>query len=60
MFQKCPICNGTGIVSKSEPEYFSNCEKCPVCNGKRLIDGVTGQPPLDEDSSKNPGTLLLS
>jgi hypothetical protein len=47
-FQKCPICNGTGndpfIVTGSFTSY-----PCPTCKGVRIIDDVTGLPPVIEE-----------
>lgn len=40
MWQKCPICNGTGFT----PEVFEKTV-CPVCNGKKIISTLTGLPP---------------
>jgi len=60
MWEKCPICKGTGEVVKSELEKFSNCAECPVCKGKRIIDSVSGKPPVTENDSNNKGNLLLS
>lgn len=39
-YQKCPICNGTG---KSE-----SGSKCETCNGKKIINTITGEPPICE------------
>lgn len=39
MFEKCPICNGTG-------KDFLGC-KCTVCNGKKIISSLTGLPPVN-------------
>ena len=41
MFQKCPICNGTGTLMNS----FGQVLKCEVCNGTKIIDEMTGRPP---------------
>ena len=47
MWQKCPICNGTGEVF---PVGISNGpKKCDVCNGKKIISKLTGKPPKDKD-----------
>jgi len=42
MFQKCPICNGTGtnIIPLSEMTV-----PCSVCNGTNIISELTGFPP---------------
>lgn len=44
MWQKCPMCNGTG----SDPSWLvhnGNIPKCPVCKGERIINELTGKPP---------------
>lgn len=40
MWQKCPICNGTGI----DPGIYS-LNKCSVCQGMKIISEVNGLPP---------------
>lgn len=40
MWVKCPICNGTGIITK---DYSEN--NCKTCNGKGIISEITGLPP---------------
>ena len=40
MYQKCPICNGTGVLTK---DYSEN--SCKTCNGKGIISEITGLPP---------------
>ena len=47
MWEKCTICNGKGL----DPNYFiinNNTPKCPVCKGKRIINTLTGKPPVDD------------
>jgi hypothetical protein len=43
MWQKCPICEGSGI----NPEIIgtSLTTICSVCNGKKIISTVNGLPP---------------
>ena len=41
MYQKCPICNGTGIAMTIQ----SSNSVCPTCQGKRIISELTGLPP---------------
>ena len=44
MYQKCPICNGTGMVENGG--LSTSCySQCPVCGGARIISEVTGIPP---------------
>lgn len=38
MYQKCPICNGTGIAMTIQ----SSNSVCPTCQGKRIISELTG------------------
>ena len=40
MWKKCPICNGTG----KEPQYLD--KYCTVCNGYKIINELTGLPPV--------------
>jgi DnaJ-class molecular chaperone len=49
MWQKCPICNGTG----DDPKYIT--KKCEVCTGKGIINQLTGLPPqqLQKNKSKD-------
>ncbi len=41
-WQKCPICEGTGMVT------FYN--RCSVCNGKKIISEVDGLPPAEQEA----------
>lgn len=43
MYQKCPICNGSGIDSN----YISSQYLCKTCNGKGIISELTGLPPKE-------------
>ncbi len=47
MFQKCPLCNGTGIhthiLNTGNPTI-----KCDVCKGQKIISQLTGKPPVEE------------
>lgn len=38
MYQKCPVCNGTGI-GNGKVGY------CTTCNGSKIINTITGLPP---------------
>ncbi len=40
-FQKCPICNGTGVLNS---QYSVN-SVCSTCNGAKIISELTGLPP---------------
>lgn len=41
MYQKCPICNGEGFVNS-----YGMPIKCSTCNGLKIIDTITGRPPV--------------
>ena len=43
MWQKCPICLGTGIDKSNVT--FNKKNKCPTCDGKKVINTITGNPP---------------
>lgn len=50
-YQKCPICQGTGLTHLGQ--------KCSTCNGTKLISEITGLPPNIPNitcSSTNPTT----
>jgi DnaJ-class molecular chaperone len=49
MYQKCPICNGTGTLMNN----FGQILKCEVCNGKMIIDEITGLPPQFPEAEVN-------
>ena len=56
MWEKCSICNGTGL----DPNCFiinNNPPKCPVCKGKRIINSLTGKPPIDDRVEKLPSNI---
>jgi DnaJ-class molecular chaperone len=45
MWQKCPVCDGRGIV----PDTISFGSKaCHVCNGHGIISMISGMPPVHE------------
>lgn len=48
MFQKCPICNGSGKAGNE----FNSCKMCDVCNGKKIISSLSGKPPIDNEEIK--------
>lgn len=41
-WQKCPVCNGTGIINYGG---LQSSAICPTCNGHRIIHEVSGLPP---------------
>ena len=43
-YQKCPICNGTGIEPLSGTAANTQA-RCLVCDGRRIINKKTGLPP---------------
>lgn len=43
MWQKCPICLGTGKINSFSSTVFQL--DCEVCNGKKIISELTGLPP---------------
>lgn len=49
MWQKCPVCNGTG----KSIEIFSG-ESCKACNSKGIISSVTGLPPNGIETFASP------
>lgn len=51
MYQKCPICNGTGI--DQNPGTYSSIPKCTVCNGYKIINELNGLPPLGLEIKTN-------
>ena len=44
MWQKCPICLGTGIDKSNVT--FNKKNKCPTCFGSKIINTLNGKPPL--------------
>lgn len=46
MFQKCPICNGTGY--SHDTFSTSTMPVCSTCKGKKIINSETGLPPMGE------------
>lgn len=45
MYQKCPICSGSGTITTA----MSTASTCPTCNGKRIICELTGMPPQEPE-----------
>ena len=46
MWQKCPICNGTG----KDPLFQEKC--CTVCNGYKIVNELTGLPPVKSEDNR--------
>ena len=46
MWQKCPICNGTGIDLGKNPNNEENKDSCKVCKGGLIIN-ENGNPPKE-------------
>lgn len=53
MWQKCPICEGSG---KSP---LTQNEKCKICDGKGIIDSNNGTPPSQVNESNKPKQQLI-
>lgn len=52
MWQKCPICNGTGNSSQHYAEAVTFT--CKVCEGKGIISELTGLPPKGVETFASP------
>lgn len=52
MWQKCPICNGTGNSSQHYAETVTST--CKVCEGKGIISELTGLPPKGVETFASP------
>ena len=50
MWQKCPICLGTGIDNSII--IFNKEIKCSTCDGKKVINTITGNPPNISEKRK--------
>jgi len=57
-FQKCPVCNGVGVVSGGYFTRAGDCnswvatsayECCLTCEGRGIIDETTGLPPREPE-----------
>ncbi len=44
MWQKCPVCEGSGKQINMLKD-----DTCSVCEGKKIINGLTGKPPIKEE-----------
>lgn len=49
MYQKCPICNGSGKIGMMSTTAIENCR---VCNGEGVISALTGKPPKSGEAKK--------
>lgn len=45
-WQKCPVCDGVGTLYSIIGLSGSSSAVCPTCLGRRIIDEITGLPPL--------------
>lgn len=50
MWQKCPICNGTGLAMT----LVGSNSTCPTCNGARIISELNGLPPMWNEKVEQP------
>ena len=48
MWQKCPICNGTGRTHNTLS--LSSFDICSTCNGTKIISELNGLPPNYEQN----------
>lgn len=51
MWQRCPVCCGTGRVPstvRGSSSISVPTEPCPTCLGHRIISEATGRPPYVE------------
>jgi DnaJ-class molecular chaperone len=57
MWQKCPVCNGQGIV----PDMISlGSKQCHVCNGHGIISMISGMPPIHDKYNTTTSTTTNS
>ena len=45
MWQKCPVCGGSGEVPNPYPTTDIDGLPCSVCGGMKIINDLTGRPP---------------
>jgi hypothetical protein len=56
-WQRCPICEGEGNAMIYDPLKGQTFYPCSVCKGKKIIDTITGLPPIppiDDDKNNIP------
>ena len=44
-YQQCPTCQGIGMVYQN---YYYHQVTCPTCKGARIIDELSGLPPVEQ------------
>ena len=49
-WQYCPVCQGSGLVFPTIV-LNSTLEKYSVCNGNKIINTLTGEPPISEEEN---------
>lgn len=55
MWQKCPVCNGSGRTHNTLSS--SSFDICSTCNGTKIISQVNGLPPnYEQNKTKHPST----
>ena len=63
MWQKCPVCDGKGIIPARMTKYatsLSPIEKtCDVCNGEKIISNINGLPPSSRTAVPEPNKRNL-
>lgn len=47
-YQKCPICDGEGTFTEMVDAETVGTFFCGTCNGAKIIDEVTGLPPIGQ------------
>lgn len=57
MYQKCPICNGTG--KQQNFDQTSKFSHCGTCAGTGIISSLTGLPPNYENVSMSTADISI-